>query len=253
MKTKFIKIIIISLLLISITSTAAAQAEPPDLTIRLRRDFGYGGFGNDIQGIFSIKVDGPENLTEVQFYIDDELIGKNDVSPFEFQFNTDNFDAGLHTIYAVGILADGSEVRSNELTQDFLSSDSAMGKTLDLVVPILVITGVAVLLGTVVPMLRGKQTGESVTVGEYSAAGGTVCPRCGFPFSRKFFSPNMVTGKLERCPHCGKVSIRPRASQADLAAAEERLLVSRQESNGEIVIDEQDDLKRALDDSRFDD
>ena len=40
------------------------------LTISLHRDFGYSGFGNDIQGLFSIRVSGPTDLAQVEFYID---------------------------------------------------------------------------------------------------------------------------------------------------------------------------------------
>ena len=251
MKLKKLLFPIFAVLIFAITSTAAAQDDTA-LEIRLRRDFGYGGFGNDIQGTFSILVSGPEDLAEVQFYIDDEMIGKITEPPFNLQFNTDHFESGIRTIYAVGVLSDGTEIRSRELVQEFLSNDSAMGKTMTLVVPILVISFGGVLLGTVIPMLRGKK-GSDVKIGEYSPAGGAVCPRCGFPFSRGMFNPNMVTGKLERCPHCGKVSIRPRASAMELKEAEARLLESRKESGGEIVVDEKDELKRALDDSRFDD
>jgi len=253
MKSKLSILLTLTLLLFALTVPAAAQEENPALDIRLRRDFGYGGFGNDIQGTFTILVSGPENLTEVQFFIDDEMIGTKDSDPFNLQFNTGNFDSGIRTIYAVGILSDGSELRSRELVQDFLSNDSAMGKTMDLVVPILVITVVGVLLGSVLPALLGKKKADNRPIGEYGAAGGTICPRCGFPFSRSFLSPNIVLGKLERCPHCGKLSIRPRASQYDLEAAEERLRASRQEHAGEIKVDEKDELQRALDDSRFDD
>lgn len=252
MKYKKLLLPLFMLLIFAITSTAAAQDDAV-LEIRLRRDFGYGGFGNDIQGTFSILASGPEDLVEVQFYIDDEIIGKKTEAPFNLKFNTDNFDPGIHTIYAIGILADGSEIRSNERVQEFLSNDSALGKTMNLVVPILVITIGGTVLGAVLPMLRQRKKGGLQAIGEYGAAGGTVCPRCGFPFSRNFLSPNLAVGKLEHCPHCGKWSIRPRTSQAELAAAEERLRASRQESSGEIVVDEKDELKRALEDSRFDD
>jgi len=126
-----------------------------------------------------------------------------------------------------------------------------MDRTLGLVGPILGVTLIAVLLGAIIPALMGKR-GKTRPIGEYSMAGGTICPRCNFPFSRNSFSPNLIFGKLERCPHCGKWSIRPRASQADLLAAEERLRAS-QEDKTEIEVDPQDSLRRALDDSRYDD
>jgi len=237
------------LMVVFLTMPVMAQEEQPELQISLNRDFGYGGFGNDIQGTFSIKVSGPEDLTEVAFYLDDTLMGTDVEAPYRLQFNTDNYEPGVHTIYAVGTLSDGTQLETRQLVQDFLSSEEANSKTFDLVGPILGITLLVSLIGFLVPMLTGKK-GTQRPIGEYGAAGGTVCPRCGFPYSRNVLSPNLVLGKLERCPHCGKWSIRARASQADLSAAEERLRAAQDES-AQIDIDPEDNLKRALDESRF--
>ena len=249
-KKIFIAVSIVLLALLA-APAALAQEETPPLELRLNRDFGYGGFGNDIQGTFTIKVNGPENLEEVHFYLDDTLMGTDSEPPYALQFNTDNFESGIHTISAVGVLADGSEITSNEVTPDFLSSDDAMGKTLNIVGPILAVAAIAVLLGAVVPALLGKK-GKTRPIGEYSVAGGTICPRCEFPYSRNTFSPNLVFGKLERCPHCGKWSLRPRASSAELAAAEERLRAAQDET-AQVEFDPQESIQRALDESRYDD
>lgn len=250
-KQKPTLLLILALLTFLFVVPVSAQQESPDLEIKLNRDFGYGGFGNEIQGTFTIRVEGPETLQEVQFYLSDTLLGQDSEPPYALQFNTDNYEPGVHQIYAVGVLADGSEIKSRELTANILSSEDSMDKTLSIVVPILGVALVAMLLGAVVPALMGKK-GQQKPIGEYSLAGGTVCPRCTFPFSRNSFSPNLVVGKLERCPHCGKWSIRARASQADLNAAEERLRAAQQET-GEVEIDPQDSLRQALDDSRYDD
>ena len=239
------------LMILFVSIPVMAQDEQPELQISLTRDFGYGGFGNDIQGTFSIKVSGPDDLVEVAFYLDDVLMGTDNQAPYRMQFNTDNYDPGLHTIYAVGTRSDGTQLEPRQLVQDFLSSDEANSKALGLVGPILGSTLLVSVIGFLIPMLTGKK-GAQRPIGEYGAAGGTVCPRCGFPFSRNVLSPNLLLGKLERCPHCGKWSIRARASQADLTAAEERLWAARDES-AQIEIDPEDNLKRALDESRFED
>lgn len=238
------------LLVLLLVVPASAQEETPALEISLRRDFGYGGFANDIQGTFTFKADGPANLTEVQFYLDGTLMGTDDEAPFSLQFNTDSYDPGIHELSAVGVLADGSQITSSVRTYEFLSGDNAMGNTMRIVVPILAITVGVTLLGAILPMIRRKSSAD-VTIGQYSIAGGTVCPRCKLPFSRSSFSPNMVTGKLERCPHCGKWSIRPRASRAELDAAEDRLRAKSQEK-AQIEVDPEESLRRSLDDSRFD-
>lgn len=251
MKTKTFFILLTIALLVLLAAPAAAQEETPPLELRLNRDFGYGGFGNQIQGTFTIRVSGPDDLQEVRFYLDDALMGSDSEEPYALQFNTDNFEPGAHVISAVGTLGDGREVASNTVTADFLSSEDAMGRTISIVGPILAVAGLAVLLGAVVPALLGKK-GKARPIGEYSVAGGTVCPRCQFPFSRSTFSPNLVFGKLERCPHCGKWSIRPRVSGAALTAAEERLRAA-QEETAQVETDPEESIRRALDDSRYDD
>lgn len=249
-KTRILIPLLSLLLILLLAAPVAAQDNPPALEISLRRDFGYGGFGNDIQGTFTFRANGPDDLTKVHFYLDNTLMGTDDEVPFSLQFNTSNYDPGIHDLSAVGILSDGSEVRSPVRTYEFLSDDDAMGKTIGIVVPILGVTLLVTLIGALVPMLSGKK-GKQMPIGEYSMAGGTVCPRCKLPFSRHSMAPNMVFGKLERCPHCGKWSIRPRASAADLAAAEDRLRAKDQET-AQIEVDPEESLRRSLDDSRFD-
>lgn len=250
-KTRFLFPLLTILLVLLLVAPASAQEETPALEISVRRDMGYGGFANDIQGTFTIRANGPDDLTEVAFYLDDTLMASDSEAPFSFQFNTSNYDPGVHDISAVGTRSDGSEVQSPVRTYEFLSDDEAMGKTISIVVPILAVTIGITLLGAIIPLIRRK-SGAEMPIGEYSIAGGTVCPRCKLPYSRHTFSPNLMLGKLERCPHCGKWSIRPRASQADLAAAEERLRAKDQEK-AQIEVDPEESLRRSLDDSRFDD
>lgn len=242
-----ITVVILSLLL---TLPVSAQEDPPELEVKLSRDFGYGGFG-EIQGTFTIRAQGPDNLQAVRFYLNEILLGEDTDAPFAVQFNTDNYPSGVTTFSAVGVLDNGREISSNEITTKVLSNEQSKDRTLGLVGPILGIAAVAIALGAVIPALLGKK-GKAGPIGEYSMAGGTVCPRCKFPFSRNTLSPNLVVGKLERCPHCGKWSIRARASQAELATAEERLR-SAQDETPTIESDPQDSLRRALDDSRYDD
>ncbi len=251
MKRRFLSLLpAISLLLVFVPAVSAQEDTPP-LEIKLRRDFGYGGFSGDIQGTFSILADGPDSLVEVQFYVDETLLGTDTEAPYGIQFETGLFDPGVHTIHAVGITAQGDQLLSNELSREFISGDSAMGSTIKIVVPILGITLLITLVSVLFPLM-GKKKGKPGPIGEYGPAGGAVCPKCGLPFSRNFFSPNMVMGKLARCPHCGKISIRPRASAPELKMAEDRLRAGQKEE-GTIEVDEQDNLRRALDDSRFDD
>lgn len=234
------------------STSALAQEEEPGISLKLNRDFGYGGFGGEIQGAFSLKASGPDELVEVQFYIDDTLIGIDDVVPYKIQFRTETYAPGTHTFHAVGILLDGTELYSNEITRYILSGEEAGQSTIKMVVVILgVVIGISV-IGIVLPNMLGKK-GKQIRIGKYSIAGGAVCPRCKMPYSRHTLSPNLAVGKLERCPHCGKWAIVRRASKADLEAAEERLRNDNKEGKLDIPRDEDEILRRALEDSRFDD
>jgi hypothetical protein len=249
MKKKALALLIFLVLLFP--TPALAQDGTPSIILTLTRDFGYGGFSGDIQGTFSMKVSGPDDLAEVRFYIDDLLIGTDTEAPFHIQFNTDGYEPGVHTLSAVGVISDGSEVRSNQFIREFLSNDEAMKVTLGVVIPLLaIIIGISV-IGVVAPMLIGRK-GKQWPIGEYSASGGAVCPRCGLPYSRHILSINILFGKLERCPHCGKLAVVRRATPEELVAAEERLRADREAGVKDISEDEGESLRRALEESRFD-
>ncbi len=227
----------------------SAQEGEESLVLDFNRDFGYGGFGGDIQGRFSLKVISPEDLVRVEYYLDGKLVYEGAEPPFKWQFNTANFPEGRHTFNAIGYKADGTEVHATEFSRNFLSADNAWSNVGDILVPILVLVGLATLLGVLVPVLLGRK--KQYTPGVYSAAGGAICPRCTFPYSRNMLSPNIVLGKLERCPHCGKWAIVPRASAEALDAAEKRYAA---ENPGTIKIPSEDEkFKQIIEDSRYED
>ena len=107
------------------------------------------------------------------------------------------------------------------------------------------------------PSTWGAAVGDALvgaTVGGGTCvAGGAVCPRGKMPYSRHTLSPNIVVGKLERCPHCGKWAIVRRATPTELAEAEERLRTDSQEGVKDFIPDEDEALRRALDESQYDD
>ena len=58
MKKVFSIFLILSLLTALTPSYALAQSAQ-ELQLGMSRDFGYGGFGNDIQGLFTLKIKNP--------------------------------------------------------------------------------------------------------------------------------------------------------------------------------------------------
>jgi hypothetical protein len=250
-KNNIISMSIAFILLLGLVSPALAQEGADTLTLKLNRDFGYGGLDGKIQGTFSMRVSGPQDLARVIYIIDGQPIGEGTGEPFNLQFNTGSFDPGVHTLYAVGYTGDGRELTSNEIRAHFISAEEAGKSTLGIVVPLLVIVVGISALSVLLPLLTGRKD-KVRPVGQYGAAGATVCKQCGLPFSRHYFAPNMLVGKLERCPHCGKWQLAARASGSFLALAEERLRLDRDESVVQAEENEADKMQRMLDESRFD-
>ncbi len=225
---------------------AAGQDETWDLG--LHRDFGYAG-GADIQGRFTLDVEEAEGLTQVVFLFDGEVVATDREAPFEFSFSTGDYPLGPHTLAAVGTLAGGGELRGPERQVNFVGADEGWQAAFRIAGPILAVVLVVTALGVAGPLLldRGKR---GFRRGEYGAAGGAVCPRCGLPFPRHVISPNVLLGKLERCPHCGRWSVVLAAGRAELELAEGRLDADAQKG----AIDVEDEgarLRREIDDSRF--
>ncbi len=118
---KIFSIALILCVLATVTAGYATAQSANELQLGLSRDFGYGGFGNDIQGLFSMKIKNPpENITRVEFLIDTISIGEVTQPPFSLQFNTDSYPLGVHTLSAIGYLSDGTEINSNKIQAQFV-------------------------------------------------------------------------------------------------------------------------------------
>jgi hypothetical protein len=245
MKRNLVALLVCILLLIP--SYALAQDTEPPLRLALRRTFGYGGLGQ-IQGTFTLKVDEIPGLVRVEFLIDDEVVSTDNEAAFDYRFNTGSFPDGDHIMSAIGYLESGETLASNTYAREFLSAEEAWGATTRFVIPFLVGLGLLTLAGVGVTFLLGR--GKEFRPGEYGLAGGAVCRRCQNPFSRHIWSPNIVAGKLERCPHCGKWAIVRRATSSELEAAEGRY-ASEGTLSSRLAESEEDQMRRLIDESRF--
>lgn len=238
--------------LISLIAVVVAQAQSEELTISFSRDFGYSSGGGDIQGLFSIKVGGPDTLTKVVFYIDDKAMGEDTEAPFRLQFNTDSYTLGQHAIFAVGTTADGKELKTKVVYANFVSAAEGNRAAIRIVIPILGVAVAAVLLAAVVPIITGRKTVtlEPGTPRNYTL-GGAICPKCQRPFAIHFYGLNLGFSKLDRCPYCGKWSVVRRDSLQKLRAAEEAELARSKETGSIQGMTEEEKLKKQLDDSKF--
>ncbi len=237
------------LLAILVPVTAAHAQGMEELELSVSRDFGSSDGTGAIQGTFSMRVTGPSNLVKVQFYIDNSLIAEDTEPPFKVQFVTDDYAPGKHTMHAIGYTSDGRELRTREMTFNYMTAEESRQRGLKIAVPILALVLIWVLFSKVVPTLsRGRKKGELLPPGghDYGVIGGTICPRCVHPFALNFFSPNLLVGKLVRCPNCGKWFIGRRASIDDLRIAEEAAWVPQVSE-----MKEEDKIRKGLDDSKY--
>ena len=255
MKKNCLYVFLVLLAILGFVTPAGAQVVE-ELELSVSRDFGSSDGTGDIQGTFSMKVTGPSNLVQVRFYIDNTVIAEDTEPPFKVQFVTDDYAPGKHTMHAIGYTSDGRELRTREMTFNYMTAEESWQRGLKIVLPILVLVLVWKLLSTGVPSLsRGRKKGELLPPGEknYGVIGGTICPRCASPFALNFFSPNLLVGKLVRCPNCGKWFIGRRASNDDLLIAEE---AAWRQAHGATRVSEMKDeekIRKELDDSKYQD
>ena len=225
-----------------------AQETDDGLELSLRKNFGYKA-GSRIQGSFSLEARGPDEVEYVQFFIDEEVMGEVRSAPFRIAFSTSSYPLGDHCISATAELANGESLASEPICYTFLGADAVKSEMTGFVVPLVIGLVVLTLGGTLITsLLTGRKGGFKL--GAYSASGGSVCPRCALPYSRHFISPNLIVGKLERCPHCGKWAIVSRATAIELEQAEEHY----RGHSGEVqqpVEDEVERLRKQIEDTRY--
>ena len=245
---------ILSLLVLAAAITPIREDEP--LKISLQRTWGYASGTGKIQGAFTVRAAGPDELSRVVFFIDDQVLGDVDQAPFELRFSTDDYPLGEHQIRAVGHAESGFEYPSNIILADFVSADEGWQAAFTFLLPIVVIIIVAAGLALLVPMIFARGRKEELPPGApraYGAYGGAICPKCARPFSRHIYGLNLGLHKYDRCPYCGKWSLVRRASKEALQAAEAAEISAAEqgrftpEQSAEVL------MRQDIEDSRFED
>jgi hypothetical protein len=239
-KSKFTALFLLIALLFA--APAFAQDEEPALEMSLSRDNGF-GLGNQMQGHFSYRVRGPDNLVRVEYLMDGEVIGESTAEPFRFPFITDDFELGPHDMSAVGYTADGRVLHSNVFRGQFVDPQVTGTFTTGIIILVVIVIAARFLF---------FRQGSGKAKKGYGVFGGAICASCGRPFSRHWWGPNLLTTRLDRCPHCGKWQ-GTRAATADQLAQAEALAASLDgvPPSPASEPDSQEKLRRQLDDSRY--
>jgi hypothetical protein len=230
----------------------AVWADEQQLTLRLRRDFGYGGLAGDIEGDFTLVASGPSGMTRMSFLMDGNPVAEVTQAPFQYRFQTGQFPPGLHTMQAVGYTESGLELRSNVVAARFLTSAQARKGTIGLIVPLLAVIFGLMALSYAVTYVLAHRRGRSPQPGQgYGIMGGAICPRCKRPFARALLGLRVVGTQLERCPHCGKWAFLRSALPEAPASAEAAQQPAGGSSPLPLIPSEEDRLLRELEDSRY--
>ncbi len=231
--------------------TVPANAQDGESRLSLSKNWGYSA-GGQVQGLFTLSVRGPQDMVSVRFDLDGEEMATLTQPPFAFQFNTDKYPTGWHTLSATARTSTERTLISNVIRVEFVTAEQGWQVVQRIMIPLLVVVAGAILLSTLGQFLltgRGQHHFEPGAPRNYGIAGGAICPKCGRPFARHLISPNLLVGKLERCPYCGKWSVVPSASREALTAAEAAELAASQPNVSEASPEEK--LRRQLEQSRY--
>jgi len=227
-------------------SFSAVMAQESPFTLRMVRDWGYGN-GTDINGRMSLSVKGDQaQIQQVTFFIDGEVMASVTSAPFKLQFDTNNFESGIHRLTAEVKTIAGETYTTNGLVSNFVEKGAANQSTLK----ILLLVGGIVAVSMGIQFLMQKNANKNPKYDEngriqYGVWGAAVCPSCGQPFNRSFLGINLVGVRLERCPHCGKLVAARRASPLEIERANQK--TQPEEPQKFVEKPEEDDL----DESRF--
>ena len=208
-------ILIIALLGFSFTAVFAQVSS--QFGLRLRRDWGYGA-GADIQGRVTISLSGEtEELTRVIYYMDEAVMADLSEAPFSFSFSTDDYPSGLRRMSATVFTSDGESQDVASISYNFLSKEQADSATTNVIGLVVVVILVSL---AVTAFISSRNKGSEKANGGIN--GLAVCQRCGKTFPRSILGLNVVVGKFERCPHCGKWQLTRRASPLEIEFADSR-------------------------------
>jgi hypothetical protein len=255
-KLRYLGVIVLLLSLLVPGWIVKAQ-EDEALRLRLQRNFGYGS-ARAIQGIFSMKASGPENLQRVEFFIDEQSIAVDTEAPFEVHFSTDDYPLGVHTMHAAGVTSAGAEMESNSIQMEFVSAGEGWQAGFKIAGPIFLLVFLILAASFLFTFLSSskKLNPAPGTQRNYGFSGGSICPKCNRPTPLHMMGLNLLGGKYDRCENCGKWSVMRHRPMAELRQAEaDELERARLEESGAFTPapSSSEKMKKELDDSRYQD
>ena len=133
-------------------SFAATVGANPSLTVSFYKDNGY-GMGKDINGLWTINTNVSQDVSYVEFFVDDYLQLNDTSAPFSWSFNTANYTEGLHAIKAVSY-------NSSSETATVVAERNFVGFPWGFIAGIIAVIAVVFVVALVVSVYRIKQASK---------------------------------------------------------------------------------------------
>ncbi len=248
-KSGIVGVLIAVFVLFLLVSPALANGEAYSLVFR--REFGVGMPGA-VQGRMSMTIKGDlDAVDKVVYMIDGQEMANMTAPSLKFQFNTDDYPSGQHTIYALITTKTGETKQTDSISVTFMAADEA-----NVIIRNVFIGVGAVLLVTVIVSVlvtkRQLDASKSDGVSTTGLMGATVCPNCGRAFTRTVIGLNLLGKRYEPCPHCRKWSMTNRATKEEIEQAEQKFKATIAEEISEpIRSDSQDDKLDLIEESKY--
>ena len=114
-------------------------AAAPTVSLSFYKNNGY-GLGGDMSGQWTVNTAVSPDVVYVEFYLDDQLQFNDTSAPFSWQFATENYPLGNHTIEAVAFDASGENATA-QVQRNFVDVPTTyvLGIVIAVVVVVLVI------------------------------------------------------------------------------------------------------------------
>lgn len=105
------EVLCIVCLVLAFSTFASVVVAAPSLRLDFYKNNGY-GFGDDMQGQWTINTAVSSDVVRVEFYFDNQLQKNATSAPFSWSFNTDNYTEGKHALKVVAFDAAGATAES---------------------------------------------------------------------------------------------------------------------------------------------
>ena len=231
-------------------------AQQDEYSLGLTRIVGYSS-GDQISGTMNLSIIGPaNNIKSVKYIIDGKVVTEVAQPPFTATFQTVSFDFGYHDLSAAVLTKDGRTVNTAIRKFNFATAEQQASGILNILGPILGIVVLVLGLGFVTQLVLFRKKFQTMPPGtrrEYGMMGGTICPNCKRPYAFHWWSPHVLTHKIDRCDFCGKWAFARRYSIEELRQAEQKEIQSFGGSEPVVQKSEEEKLKEMLERSKYSD